>query len=209
MCSSDLDHAPDHAIGLVMRLAWSILAGCGVALGVALPMAAGRLSAGGWWLALVGLVPLATAVGAWHCQTRGLRRRAVAFMTVGACLLVGLMASVVAESFSHAQGSRTLVATLDQPAESCQWACLWNVPPSLVFYTNARIDKLDTAADVAAHLRRHPRARVVIDSRQEQLVTAMLPAGCGVLARVPTLGRHDFLLLGRRPEHDAPLALAD
>ena len=89
------------------------------------------------------------------------------------------------------------------------------MPPSLVFYTGARIEKLETADDVAAHLRQHPLARVVIDSRQETLVTEALPPGCGVLSRVPTLSDHDFLLLGRLPEydtppeHDTPLALAD
>jgi hypothetical protein len=102
-----------------------------------------------------------------------------------------------------------LVAQLEQPAGECQWACLWNVPPSLVFYTGARIEKLDTAADVAAHLRRHARSRVVIDGRQENLVASSLPFGYGVLARVPTLSRHEYLLLGRLPGRDEPLALAD
>jgi hypothetical protein len=144
-----------------------------------------------------------------------MRPRALAFLAIAACLLVTLMASVAAESFSRAQGPRTLVATLGEHASECDWACLWNVPPSLVFYTGARIEKLDTADDVAAHLRRHPRSRVVIDSRQESLVTASLPPGCGVLSRVPTLAEHDFLLLGRLPvhdtppEHDTPLACAD
>jgi hypothetical protein len=136
-------------------------------------------------------------------------------MAFAACLLVTLMASLAAESFSRAQGPRTLIAQLGEPAKECQWACLWNVPPSLVFYTGARIEKLETVDDVAAHLRRYPRARVVIDSRQETLVAASLPPDCGVLSRVPTLAEHDFLLIGRlsdrdtQPEHDTPLAFAD
>jgi len=133
----------------------------------------------------------------------------LAAVAVGACLLVSLMASVAAESFSRAQGSRALVEQLEQPASDCQWACLWNVPPSLVFYTGATIEKLETAADVADYLRRHADARVVIDGRQETLVAAAIPFGYGVLARVPTLSRHDYLLLGRLPNHEAPLALAD
>jgi len=203
------DHGPDQTVGLVMRLAWSILAATGVAIAIGLPLASGRLAAGGVWLGVLGLIPLAAAAVAWQSQSAGHRQRSLAAVAVGACLLVSLMASVAAESFSDAQGSRALVEQLEQPARECRWACLWNVPPSLVFYTGAMIEKLDTAADVAAHLRQHPRSRVVIDGRQEALVAAALPFGYGVLARVPTLSRHEYLLLGRLPGHEAPLAFAD
>ena len=204
---ADLD--PNQTAGLVMRLAWLILAATGVAMVVGLPLASGRLEAGNVWLGALGLIPLVAAAVAWQSQSMGHRPWALASLGVGACLLVSLLASVGAESFSHAQGSRALVAQLEQPAGECQWACLWNVPPSLVFYTGARIEKLDTAADVAAHLRRHARSRVVIDGRQENLVASSLPFGYGVLARVPTLSRHEYLLLGRLPGRDEPLALAD
>jgi 4-amino-4-deoxy-L-arabinose transferase-like glycosyltransferase len=203
------DHGPDQTVGLVMRLAWSILAATGVAIAIGLPLASGRLAAGGVWLGVLGLIPLAAAAVAWQSQSAGHRQRSLAAVAVGACLLVSLMASVAGESFSDAQGSRALVEQLEQPARECRWACLWNVPPSLVFYTGATIEKLDTAADVAAHLRQHPRSRVVIDGRQEALVATALPFGYGVLARVPTLSRHEYLLLGRLPGHEAPLALAD
>jgi 4-amino-4-deoxy-L-arabinose transferase-like glycosyltransferase len=209
------EHGPERAIGLVMRAAWSILAAAGMALSIGLPVAANRLAPGCEWLGILGLIPLAAALVAWQSQSAGHRHRALAATAVGACLLVTAMASLAAESFSRAQGPRALVARLDASAGAFQWACLWNVPPSLVFYTNARIEKLETADDVASHLRRHPRARVVIDSRQETLVSAILPPDCGVLSRVPTLGEHDFLLIGRLPERDTqperspPLACAD
>ena len=203
---------PERATGLVMRLAWSILAATGVALAIGMPVAARRLAPGCEWLGVLGLIPLAAAAMAWRIQSAGMRSRALAVFAVAACLLVTLMASIAAESFSHAQGSRALVARLEESPRDCQWACLWNVPPSLVFYTGARIEKLDTAADVAAHLRRHALARVVIDSRQESLVTECLPPDCGVLSRVPTLAEHEFLLIGRLPGpagHAPPLAFAD
>lgn len=204
-----MDLEPDEAAGLVMRFAWSILAATGVALAIGLPVAANRLAPGCAWLGVLGLIPLASAAVAWHSQSTGQRPRALVAAAIGACLLVTLMASVAAEAFSHAQGSRALVARLEEPAADCQWACLWNVPPSLVFYTGARIEQLDTAEAVATHLRRHPRSRVVIDGRQESLIAATLPPGCGILARVPTLSSHDVLLLGRLPGHDTPLARAD
>jgi len=200
---------PRRVAGTVMRIAWSILALAGVGLAIGLPTAAGRLAPGAEWLGCLGLIPLLTAALAWQGQSAGLPQRSLTALAVGACLLVSLMASVAAEAFSAAQGSRALVRQLAGRGGDCQWACLWNVPPSLVFYTNARIETLATAADVAAHLRRHPRARVVVDGRQETLVTAALPPGCGVLARAPTLDRHDVLLLGRLPGCDTPLAVND
>ena len=200
---------PGSVAAAVMGLAWTILGLSGVGLAVGLVVAASRLAPGAEWLGCLGVIPLAAAAAAWRAQAAGRPQRAVAALAVGACLLVGLMASVAAEAFGDAQGSRLLVNRLECPAGDCQWACLWNVPPSLVFYTGARIERLDTAADVARHLRRHPRSRVVIDDRQERLVTAVLPPGCGVLARVPTLDRHDVLLLGRLPGGEHPLACND
>ena len=198
---------PDRAGALVMRAAWSILAATGLAITVGLPLAAARFAPGGEWLGALGLIPLVAAAAAWHGQSVGRRDRSLVALAAAACLLVTLMFSIGAEWFSRAQGPRALVAQLGQSPRDCVWACLWNVPPSLVFYTGARIEKLETPDDVASHLAQHPRARVVIDSRQEQLVAAIMPVGCGVLARVPTLSGRDFLLLGPLPVPVVPLAI--
>ena len=132
-------------------------------------------------------------------------------LAAGACLLVASLASVGAEWFNKAQGSRQLVSQLGPRAAGSKWAYLWNVPPSLVFYTGGSMQKLEMAADVATHLAGHPRALVVIDSRQESLVTPVLPPGHGVLARMQTLSPHDYLLLGPLPVRDGddPLACND
>lgn len=180
----------------VMRLAWCILGATGPVLGLALLLVARRVAPGSEWLGLLGLIPVAAAVAAWRCQTAGRPWRSLAAVAIGGCLLVSLAASVGAEQVSRAQGSRALVAALDGPARGFRWACLWNVPPSLVFYTGARIDRLSTPEEVAAILARHADARVVIDSRQLAVVAAVLPPGCGVLARVPTLTGREYLLLG-------------
>jgi hypothetical protein len=88
------------------------------------------------------------------------------------------------------------------------WACFWNVPPSLVFYADTDIAKLDTPADAARHLASHPQARLVVDSRHEHLVQPDLPADCAVLARIPTLGDRHYVVLGRSPDPGTSLALA-
>ena len=93
-------------------------------------------------------------------------------------------------------------------AADARWAYLWNVPPSLVFYAGGTMRKLDTAADVAAHLADDPRALVVIDSRHEPLVRDALPPDCTVLARIPTLDERHYLVLGPPARRDSALALA-
>ena len=202
---------PDLLPGRVMRVAWSILALSGLALTIALPLAAARIAGGGWWLGLFGVIPCLAAAAAWRFQSAGLPERSLVTLAACACLLVTSLASVGAECFNKAQGSRLLVSQLGPRAAGGRWAYLWNVPPSLVFYTGGRMQKLDTAADVAAHLTGHPRALVVIDSRQESLVLPALPPGHGVLARMPTLSPDDYLLLGPLPirDGDGPLASND
>ncbi len=202
---------PELLPGRVMRVAWSILAVTGLAFAVGLPVAAARIAPGGWWLGLVGIIPCVTAAIAWRSQTAGRPARALAALAVGACLLVASLASLGAEWFSGVHGPRQVVARLGGRAADARWAYLWNVPPSLVFYSGGSMRKLDTAAEVAAHLAADPRALVVIDSRQESLVMPALPPTCGVLCRMSTLSVSEYLLIGPLPAQAAagPLACND
>lgn len=202
---------PELVPDRVMGVAWSILAATGLALVVGLPLAATRVAPGGWWLGLVGVIPCVTAAIAWRSQTVGRPARALAALAVGACLLVASLASFGAEWFSGRHGPRQVVARLGGRAADARWAYLWNVPPSLVFYAGGTMRKLDTAADVAAHLADDPRALVVIDSRQQALVMPALPPTCGVLSRISTLSVSEYLLLGPLPAEAAvgPLACND
>jgi 4-amino-4-deoxy-L-arabinose transferase-like glycosyltransferase len=195
-----VDRFPDprQAAERLMRLAWCVLAVGGLALAAGLPLAAARLAPDAAWLGLVGLVPLVTAAVAWQRQSAGMRDGAIVATAVGSCLTVTALAAFGPEAVSRPHGPRELVARLEEPPQAWRWACLWNTPPSLVFYTGSRIERLDDAAGVAAHLRNHPESRVVIDVRQQGLVTPLLPPGCDVLDRITTLSGHDYLLLGRR-----------
>jgi 4-amino-4-deoxy-L-arabinose transferase-like glycosyltransferase len=196
---------PHRSLGLVMRVAWSILAAAGIAIGVGLPLAAARFAPGAEWIGLLGIVPVVAAVCAWRSQSAGRCGRAVACLAVCSVLLVSLLAAVAAERLSHRTGTRVLLAGLGRPSRDCSWACFWNVPPSLVFYTGSRVTKLDTAADVARHLDR-PGAHLVIDSRHEPLVADGIPPGFGVLSRTPTMADHHLVLIGPLPAADQPLA---
>ena len=173
-----------------MRVAWGSLALAGLALTVGLAIAAAVVAPGNEWLGLIGLVPIAAAAVAWWHDAAGDRGRAIRAVAVASCLLVSLLAGVAADRFSAAQGMRDSITAIaaDAPA---RWACFWNVPPSVVFYARTTVAKLDTPDDVARHLAR------VIDA---------IPPHCGVIARIPTLAEHHYVVIGARPT-EVPLAL--
>ena len=187
---------PARAIGIVMRVAWSVLAAAGIAIAIGLPMAAARHSPGSEWLGLFGLLPIAAAAVAWRSQSFGRPDWSLAAVAACSCLLVTALASVAAPEVSRAQGVRTLAVDGGKTLPDCSWACFWNVPPSLVFYTRGRVTKLDTPADVVRHLTCSPNPRIVIDSRHEPLVSAAIPPGFGVLARIPTLSDQHYVVIG-------------
>ena len=82
-----------------------------------------------------------------------------------------------------------------------------NVPPSVVFYARTTVAKLDTPDDVARHLVAGPRARLVVDSRHLERVADAIPPHCDVIARIPTLSEHHYVVIGATPM-DVPLALS-
>jgi 4-amino-4-deoxy-L-arabinose transferase-like glycosyltransferase len=196
---------PARAIGRVMRVAWGSLALAGLALAVGLAVAAAIFAPGNEWLGLIGLVPIAAAAVAWRHDAAGHPGRAIRAVAVASCLLVSLLGGVAAERFSAAQGMRERITAIAADAPAA-WACFWNVPPSVVFYARTTVAKLDTPHDVASHLAGHPQARVVIDSRHLERVIDAIPPHCGVIARIPTLAEHHYVVIGAKPT-DVPLAL--
>lgn len=198
---------PARARAIVMRIAWASLACGGLALGIGLFVAARLFAPGDEWLGLAGLVPIAAACIAWRLDAAGAPARALAAFAVSACILITLLAAVATPRISRGQSMREQVAALSAES-SGPWACFWNVPPSLVYYADARVAKLDTPTDAARHLASHPQARLVIDSRHEALVRTGLPAECTVLARIPTLSDRHYLVFGPPPRPEAALALA-
>ncbi|MEI6240986.1 MAG: glycosyltransferase family 39 protein [Planctomycetia bacterium] len=202
-----LGRDPARARTIVMRIAWASLGLGGLALGVGLPVAARLFSPGNEWIGLVGLVPITGAIVAWRHDAAGAPARAIGALAVSACLAVTLLAGVATHCISRGQSMREHVTHLAAGGTG-PWACFWNVPPSLVYYADTAVAKLDTPTDAARHLASHPQARLVIDSRHEHLVRAELPADCTVLARIPTLSDRHYVVLGPPPDSGASLALA-
>lgn len=188
-----------------MRLAWILLAASGAAIGVGLPLVAGRFVPGAEWLGCVGLVPLAGAAAAWACQSRQARFAASAALAATACATVGLLVSVGPAALGRGGGTRHLIAQL--PADAGPIAA-YRTPPSTAFYAGQRmptgsITDLREPAEVAAFLAAHPRAHLLIDARFEASLGPALPPHYRVLHAATTLPESRRILLlgpGARPD---------
>lgn len=197
---------------LTLQAGWTMLALGGIVIGIGLPLAAQRLAPGCAWLGLIGLIPLAGAVGAWRLTEAARLRQAVAVVAVSACAMTTLLATVGAEAFGRAAVPRRLFATghgsaaVGLPPRGAL-AGFPSTPPSLVFYGGGHVPKLADINAVADHLNARPDAHLVVDSRCEADVTAAMPPGFGVVSRVTTVASRSLVLIGPLPaEHSRTLA---
>ena len=196
---ADWIRTADRRVDAWMRWAWTFLIGSGLALGIALPVVISRLAPGGEWLGLVGLLPVVGGILAWRSQMLASRRAAAICWAATACGSVAMLVAVGPASFGHAGGARHLLARL--PAEGIPHpiAC-YRGPASASFYAgrlaaDGRVAAIDEPAEVAAFVRAHPGAPLVVDARWEDLVAAELPAGYGVLRSVTVLPEARQLVL--------------
>ena len=200
---------PEQALELVMRTAWLILGVVGVGFTIGIPLAARAVAPELVRLGWLGLVPLAAAGYAWHCQTRQRRPRALTALALTACVWVAALAAWGGSLVGGgARGPKELVTSLaDRPAADA-WAGFGTVPPSVVFYAGTTIQQLDSTAEITSHLTQHPDTHLVVDSRYVVNLPQPFPPGFAVIDRVKLLFAHDVLLIGpsRPPAPENPLA---
>ena len=208
---------PAGSVDAWMRAAWGFLAAAGLAIGLVLPLVARRYAPGLEWLGLVGGVPLLGAALAWACQSLRSRIAASATWAATACLTVGLIVSLTPEALGRRGGPRSLfqAAALARPLHQGPIGA-YRTPPSISFYggrltADGRVTELLTPADVATFVTANPGATIVVDSRFESQVAAILPPPYRVIGTTTALPESRRLLLmatGSRPQA-GPLAAND
>jgi len=211
---ADWIRSADHSTDGWMRWAWTFLILSGLGLGIGLPLAIHHLAAGGEWLGLVGLVPLAGGLFAWASQSLLSRRAAAAAWAATACGTVAILVSLGPMAFGHSGGTRHLLARL--PAEGIDGPiAVYRAPASTTFYAglvaaDATVADLDEPAEVAAFVAEHPDAPLVVDARWAALVAAELPEHYGVLRAVTVLPEsRDLVLFGPIGSGRQAMRLAD
>jgi 4-amino-4-deoxy-L-arabinose transferase-like glycosyltransferase len=168
-----------------MRVAWGCLAASGVAIGIGLPLVAGRFAPGAEWLGVIGLVPVAGAAIAWACQSAASRQAAAAAWACTACVTVGLIVAVGPHGMGHAGGTRGLITALPEAGAAPPLAS-FAVPASATFYATRHaggrgVTPLEHPTQAAAFVAANPGGHVVVNARFEEHVLASLPDHYGVL----------------------------
>jgi 4-amino-4-deoxy-L-arabinose transferase-like glycosyltransferase len=201
---ADWIRRPSPSTDTWMRAAWCFLAVSGVAIGIGLPIVAGRFAPGAEWLGIIGLLPVSGAMVAWRCQSAEARLPASAAWAATACGTVAILVAVGPHCMGHAGGTRRLVAKLsdtDAPPLAS-----FGVPASATFYANRRagprgVTPLEHPTQAAAFVAANPGGHVVVNARFEETALANLPSHYGVLDAVTSFpSSQRVLLIGPRPE---------
>ncbi len=124
------------------RVPLVVLGTAGVAMAVALPIAAHRYLPGAEWLGVIGVVPLAGAIAAWRLSATSRRPLGLTSLAAAAVVLVTGMFGVVAQVVDSAQKSHVLLAAIERFDEQAEVGSLGGYEPSWVFYGRRPIQEL-------------------------------------------------------------------
>jgi 4-amino-4-deoxy-L-arabinose transferase-like glycosyltransferase len=175
-------------VGLVCLalLGVGIAAGLLVAGGV-VPMAAlrGRTYPGLEWGAVLGLVLLVAAFGAWRLLGRQLRGQMVNLVTAGSVLLVGGLAAWGGSAFNRFKAPCELAAQIHthQAEPDIRIGSFRYFQPSLVFYARREVQSLNQEADVLEFLAWPLPVYAVMPEEAWETMRDKVSAPCEVIGR--------------------------
>ena len=162
--------------------------------------------------ALVGMVPV---VGAIICFWIGRQDRlaAVQAFAVIALVYTTLAVGPVASWLGRANALPQLVTKAHALAGGkARIGTFTHNTPNIVFYAHGRVEEWqgNEAEAATEFLESGPDAIVIVPAHRYDTLAESLPEGYGIVGRSrPLFRRHDFLLIGRRPESVAHAADAD
>lgn len=194
---------PEWVAAGIMQIGLAVVLASGVAIAVALHLAARRWAPGAEWMGAVGLVPMLGAVIGWRAMTAGRPRETLAAIAASGGLLCLLLATVVAPQIGHAATPRSLFIQARAGTASREGgvASFRRTPPSIVFYAGGPLPTLGTPADVTRYLGSHPDGRLIVSSHMIDELAEAIPASHGVVAETRTVSARHLLLIGRLSPH--------
>jgi 4-amino-4-deoxy-L-arabinose transferase-like glycosyltransferase len=185
------------------RLGFGALVAAGLAMLIAMPIAAHWLLPGDEWLGAIGLVPLAAGICGLIFSHR--RRPAWAAFALASCavVLMGLAFGVAAPVVSRHQKIDALLANVAHASDRAKIAGHRAHEPSWVFYWGQPITVIASKSPSSAGaFLRDPDAFLVTTDRALKELRPHLPADVEVIARQPKfLDDHDLIVVGRTAAH--------
>ena len=187
----------EKAADLVMNIGWLALAAVGICLTTSLPLVLQKIAPGNEWLGLLGLLPIIAAAAAFLLQRRGHAGLAIGALTTFSILFVATLGGLVSVRLARHQGTSTLLATLSPSAREGNWASIKTPRPSLVFYTQKNVDKLENISASIEHLRTNPSAKLLVEADELPAILPHIPAGFGILCEKPRSIDMGLAIIGR------------
>jgi hypothetical protein len=86
---------------------------------------------------------------------------------------------------------------LSPSAREGNWASIKTPRPSLVFYTQKTVKKLNNISAGIEHLRTDPAAKLLIEADEVPAILPHLPAGFGILCEKPSSIDMGLAIIGR------------
>jgi hypothetical protein len=175
------------------------LATAGLAMTVAIPVAARFFFPGHEFLAVIGLVPIATAAIAWHYLQRDRRLAFATTLAVGAVLFVTMTFGFALERVSSQQQNQRLVKLVRERGKQAGLASFDCLESTWVFYAKRRIQEIHSGPDLDAttreFLKQHPEPYIITTRSRLATLQPLLPSDFTVLDEVPYFLRRDQLVL--------------
>lgn len=201
-----LQAAPSRACLKWLRQGWVTLAVVAIAGCVAVPITTRILFQGEIAPVLVALIPLVGAIVGWRCcQTGNIRGAMLTLASVATLFGTGTLGFAVLTIDAH-KTTHLLGASIHEHRRGAAHVGTYKYsPPSLVFYSQTKFDRLRSRDAVTEHFRTHQNDAFLITSDKHLAgLQPYLPADVEVLHRERLfLKLENVVLLGRR--EDAPV----
>lgn len=193
------------------RLVWGTTALAGIAVAIALPVAAHLYLHDDWMLGAVGLLPIVAAVAGWiFTQRQQTRYAAAALGTLGAALSIAVLSvgAVWVDRYQDSYQLAGIVQAHKSAGETVSLGSYRYFRPSMVFYNEQPIAQFGEAAEIGEFFASHASNAFLITTDDELArLDQPLPAGVTVLARQPRFLRPgNAVLVGRATESNATAA---
>ncbi|MCA9271082.1 MAG: hypothetical protein KDA41_21520, partial [Planctomycetales bacterium] len=185
---------------LTTRAAFGSLIAVGLAIAVALPIAAAFFAPGEQWLGLIGAAPIIGGLlGFVYCERR---QPALASLSLGVCAVVTatLLFGLAAARISRHQPIDALIANIHQATASPKIAGHGAHEPTWVFYAKQNVAVAGDPKQAGEFLR-DPDAFVITTERALDDLRPHLPADVQTVDRAQFfLKKYDIVVVGRTPE---------
>lgn len=187
----------DKAAAVVMNIGWLTLSTVGICLAIGIPLILRKIAPGNEWLGLLGLLPVIAATTAFLLQRRGHAGLAISALAIFSVFFTATLGGLVSVRLAQLQGTSALLATLSPLAREGHWASIKTPRPSLVFYTQKSVDKLENISAGIEHLRTNPSAKLLVEADELTAILPHLPAGFGILCEKPRSIDMGLAVIGR------------